>query len=70
MRDSRDVAVWLEPRELLVEIALLQVGQYVVVRRVAEDKFTVRFQREMTPKEKRQQEYDWYWVHAAAQKES
>ena len=54
---------WLEPRELVMELALLQVGQNATIRRVANDKYTVRFQEEMTPKQARQYEYDRFWMY-------
>ena len=48
--------------ELATELTLLAIGQHAVVKRISINEFTIRFQREMTAKERRQQEWDDWWL--------
>jgi len=52
----------LSPQELLRELCLLVDGQHATVRRVSIDKWTIRFQQEMTTKQRRQHEFDRFWL--------
>ena len=45
-----------------MELLLLAVNQSAVIKRITADKFSIRFQREMNAKEKRQQDYDHWWM--------